>query len=115
VRTCGFLSSILPYTDAGWEKLSIFLTFLITKLPAPEEQDLSKGILDAIDVDSYRIEKQAVQQIQLPDVDGSIGPVPESGGSRAGNRRSMSCPISSKPSTTSLAISNGPMPTGCST
>jgi len=84
VRTCGFLSSILPYTDAGWEKLSIFLTFLITKLPAPEEQDLSKGILDAIDVDSYRIEKQAVQQIQLPDVDGSIGPVPESGGSRAG-------------------------------
>lgn len=84
VRTYGFLSSILPYTDAGWEKLSIFLTFLIAKLPAPEEQDLSKGILDAIDVDSYRIEKQAVQQIQLPDVDGAIGPVPASGGGRAG-------------------------------
>jgi len=84
VRTYGFLSSILPYTDAGWEKLSIFLTFLITKLPAPEEQDLSKGILDAIDVDSYRIEKQAVQHIQLPDVDGTIGPVPASGGGRAG-------------------------------
>ncbi len=84
VRTYGFLSSILPYTDAGWEKLSIFLTFLITKLPAPEEQDLMKGILDAIDVDSYRIEKQAVQHIQLPDVDGVIGPVPASGGGRAG-------------------------------
>jgi len=83
VRTYGFLSSILPYTDAGWEKLSIFLTFLISKLPAPEEQDLSKGILDAIDVDSYRIEKQAVQHIQLPDVDGAIGPVPASGGGRA--------------------------------
>jgi type I restriction enzyme, R subunit len=42
VRTYGFLSSILPYTNADWEKLSIFLNFLIPKLPAPVEQDLSK-------------------------------------------------------------------------
>ena len=41
-RTYGFLSSILPYTNAEWEKLSIFLNFLIPKLPAPEEDDLSK-------------------------------------------------------------------------
>ena len=27
----------------------IFLTFLVPKLPAPEEKDLSKGILKAID------------------------------------------------------------------
>ena len=59
VRTYGFLSSVLPYTDAGWEKRSIFLNFLISKLPAPEEENLSKGILDAIDLDSYRVEKQA--------------------------------------------------------
>ena len=45
-RTYGFLSSILPYTNAEWEKLSIFLNFLIPKLPAPEEDDLSKGILE---------------------------------------------------------------------
>ena len=31
----GFLASILPYTNADWEKLSIFLTFLVPKLPAP--------------------------------------------------------------------------------
>ena len=36
VRTYGFLASILPYTNADWEKLSIFLNFLIPKLPAPE-------------------------------------------------------------------------------
>ena len=27
-RTYGFLASILPYTNAEWEKLSIFLNFL---------------------------------------------------------------------------------------
>ena len=59
VRTYGFLASILPYTNAEWEKLSIFLNFLIPKLPAPNEEDLSKGILEAIDMDSYRVEKQA--------------------------------------------------------
>ena len=44
LRTYAFLAAILPYTDAGWEKLSIFLNFLVPKLPAPDEDDLSKGI-----------------------------------------------------------------------
>ena len=72
VRTYGFLSCVLPYTYAPWEKRSIFLNFLISKLPAPEEEDLSKGILDAIDMDSYRVEKRAVQQILLPDENAEI-------------------------------------------
>src|SRR5207342_3055789 len=79
-RSYGFLSGILPYTNAEWEKLSIFLTFLIPKLPAPKEEDLSKGILESIDMDSYRAEKSAVMTIQLPDADGETGPVPTSGG-----------------------------------
>ena len=77
VRTYGFLSCVLPYTNADWEKRSIFLNFLISKLPAPEEEDLSKGILDAIDMDSYRVEKLAVQKILVPDEDAEIDPVPE--------------------------------------
>ena len=80
LRAYGFLATILPYTVAEWEKLSIFLTFLAPKLPAPVEDDLSKGILEAIDMDSYRVEKQAVQDIQLPDEDAEIGPVPTEGG-----------------------------------
>ncbi len=80
VRTYAFLSCILPYTNAAWEKRSIFLNFLIPKLPAPEEEDLSKGILDAIDMDSYRVEKRAMQKILLPDEDAEINPVPISGG-----------------------------------
>ena len=81
-RTYDFLASILPYTNPGWEKLSIFLNVLIPKLPAPKEQDLSKGILESIDMDSYRVEKQAVQALSLPDNEGLIGPVPVSGGGR---------------------------------
>ncbi len=80
VRTYGFLSCVLPYTNADWEKRSIFLNFLISKLPAPDDPDLSKGILDAIDMDSYRVEKRAVQQILLPDDDAEIEPVPTSAG-----------------------------------
>jgi type I restriction enzyme R subunit len=79
VRTYGFLSSILPYNNAAWEKRSIFLNFLVSKLPAPQEEDLSKGILDAIDMDSYRVEKRAMQKIMLPDDDAEIEPVPTSG------------------------------------
>ena len=79
IRTYSFLSSILPYSNAEWEKRSIFLNFLVPKLPAPEEPDLSKGILDAIDLDSYRVEKQAMQRIMLPDEDAEIDPVPNGG------------------------------------
>ena len=80
LRAYGFLSSILPYTDAEWERLSIFLTFLVPKLPAPMEEDLSKGILDSVDMDSYRVEKKAAMKIQLPDEDAAIEPVPMTGG-----------------------------------
>ena len=80
VRTYGFLSSVLPYTNAAWEKRSIFLNFLVSKLPSPQEEDLSKGILDAIDMDSYRAEKQAIQKIMLPDEDAEVEPVPAIGG-----------------------------------
>jgi type I restriction enzyme R subunit len=82
LRAYGFLSQVLPYTNADWEKLSIFLTFLVPKLPAPVEEDLSRGILEAIDMDSYRVEKQAAVNILLPDADAEIEAVPTSGGGR---------------------------------
>jgi type I restriction enzyme, R subunit len=79
-RIYNFLSSILPFTNIEWEKLSIFLTFLVPKLPAPTEEDLAKGILETIDMDSYRAEKKAAIQIALPDADAEIDPVPGTGG-----------------------------------
>ncbi len=80
VRTYGFLAAILPYTVAEWEKLSIFLNFLIPKLPAPVEEDLSKGILEAIDIDSYRMEVQSSLPLPLPDENAELEPIPTSGG-----------------------------------
>lgn len=80
IRIYGFLSSVLTYTNAQWEKLSIFLNFLIPKLPAPKEEDLSKGILENIDMESYRPEVKSAMSIALADQDKEIGPVPTSGG-----------------------------------
>ncbi len=80
VRTYGFLGSVLPYSNKDWEKLSIFLNFLIPKLPAPQDMDFSKGILEAIDMESYRAERQAAIDIALPDANAMIDPVPTSGG-----------------------------------
>ena len=79
VRTYAFLSSILPYNNQGWEERSIFLNFLIAKLPSPVEEDLSKGILETIDMDSYRVEKKRMQKIMLADEDAEIDPVPGGG------------------------------------
>ena len=82
LRTYGFLSQILSYKNLEWEKLSIFLTFLVPKLPAPVEEDLSKGILETIDMDSYLVEKQATVKLQLPDEDAEIEPTPTSAGGK---------------------------------
>jgi len=46
----------------------------VPKLPAPREEDLSNCILDAIDMDIYRVEKQAPMQVPLPDKDAEIEP-----------------------------------------
>ncbi len=75
-RTYSFLSSVIPYNNAEWEKLSIFLNLLIPKLPAPQDEDLAKGILEAIDMDSYRVEMKAAMKIALADKDVEIEPVP---------------------------------------
>ncbi len=81
-RIYAFLSSIIPYNNADWETLSIFLNMLIPKLPAPKEEDLAKGILESIDMDSYRVEKKAVQKIALEDKESEIDPVPTETGGR---------------------------------
>ncbi|MBN2830625.1 MAG: type I restriction endonuclease subunit R [Candidatus Cloacimonetes bacterium] len=82
-RVYSYLSALLPYNNAQWEKLSIFLTFLIPKLPAPIEDDPTKGLLETIDMDSYRLEKLSQQQISLADEDGEIDPIPGIGGGKS--------------------------------
>jgi type I restriction enzyme R subunit len=80
VRSYGFLAAILSYGHPAWEKLSIFLNFLTPKLPAPKEEDPSKGVLEAIDMDSYRVEAQATLKMAMDDADAAVEPVPPGGG-----------------------------------
>lgn len=75
-RTYGFLGAILPYGNADWERLSIFLNLLIPKLPSPREDDWSQGILEAIDLESYRNEARESMSIKLEDSDSEVTPVP---------------------------------------
>ena len=85
VRSYGFLGAILTYGHPAWEKLAIFLSFLIPKLPAPKEEDLSKGVLDTIDMDSYRPEVKASLSMGMADEDGTMEPAPPSGGGGGGD------------------------------
>ncbi|MER7209864.1 type I restriction endonuclease [Streptosporangium sp. NPDC000239] len=72
VRAYDYLAGILPYRNPEWLKLSIFLTFLIPKLPAPIEEDLSRGILETVDLDSYRAEQQTAISITLSNEDAEL-------------------------------------------
>src|SRR5690606_9594382 len=73
------LSAILPYSNAWWEKLSIYLGFLVPKLPSPQGEDLSAGVLESIDLDSFRAEKRTAMKIALADGEAEIDPVPDAG------------------------------------
>ena len=78
VRTYNFLSSILPYGSVQWEKLAIFLNLLVTKLPKPEGEDLTEGLLEDVDLESYRAEAKQTMQIQLDNENGEVNPIPVS-------------------------------------
>ena len=83
VRTYDYLAGILPYRNPDWLKLSILLTFLVPKLPAPIEEDLSRGILETVDLDSYRAEQQAAISITLNGEDAELkASTPMGGGYR---------------------------------
>ncbi|MDO5147507.1 MAG: hypothetical protein Q4D60_10955 [Eubacteriales bacterium] len=77
VRTYNFLSSILPYGSPDWEKLSIFLTLLVPKLPkVGDENDDYKKIIESVDLDSYRVVAQQTMSISLANEDAEVKPVP---------------------------------------
>jgi len=84
LRSYSFLAAILSYGPPAWEKLSIFLNFLIPKLPAPKEDDFSKGVLETIDMDSYRVEAKAALKLAMADADATVEPVPPGGGGGKG-------------------------------
>lgn len=75
-RTYTFLAAIMPYGSQEWEKLCVFLGLLIPKLPSPIEDDLSAGIIETIDFDSYKNTILTERSIELENKDSEIEPVP---------------------------------------
>ena len=70
IRTYNFLASILPIGQIDWEKKVIFFENLVHRLPTPKGEDFSAGILESIDLESYRLEKKNTMDIILEDIDG---------------------------------------------
>ncbi|EPC8965875.1 type I restriction endonuclease subunit R [Campylobacter upsaliensis] len=65
LREYAFLAQILPFNDIELEKLSILLKMLITKIVPPRTEDLAKGILNNVDLNSIRIILDSKKDISL--------------------------------------------------
>lgn len=77
VRTYNFLSAILPYGSMDWEKLSIFLNLLVSKLPRPKDEDNNiEEIMEDVDLESYRLVAKETMSLQLEDADAEIDAIP---------------------------------------
>ena len=76
IRTYNFLSAILPYGSVEWEKLLIFLNLLVPKLPSPQGEDLAEGLIESVDLESYRAIARETMAIALADEDAEIDPIP---------------------------------------
>ncbi|MFA6924830.1 MAG: type I restriction endonuclease [Bacteroidales bacterium] len=74
-RTYAFLSKLLSFNNSYWERLYWFLKFLMPKIKPTENEDLAKGLLEAIDLDSYRLTRITTDTIKL-DGGGELEPTP---------------------------------------
>jgi type I restriction enzyme R subunit len=64
VRVYRFLSQIITFTDVQLEKYYVFLSDLFKKLPASPDP-LPFGVLEEIDLDSYKLQHQFTTDLQL--------------------------------------------------
>ncbi|EPD8510750.1 type I restriction endonuclease subunit R [Campylobacter upsaliensis] len=81
LREYSFLAQILPFNDIELEKLSILLKMLITKIAPPRTEDLAKGILNNVDLNSIRIILESKKDISLSN-NGELSPAGADGSSK---------------------------------
>ncbi|MGJ1528080.1 type I restriction endonuclease subunit R [Sphingobacterium spiritivorum] len=75
VRLYIFLSQIVPFENPYLERLYIYLNHLQNKLGGDTPIDLAQGILDNIDMDSYRLQLEATTNIVMEQGD-DLKPIP---------------------------------------
>ncbi|ELB9335950.1 type I restriction endonuclease subunit R [Campylobacter upsaliensis] len=82
LKEYSFLAQILPFNDIELEKLSILLKMLITKIVPPRTEDLAKGILNNVDLNSIRIILESKKDIELEEDKGGVKPSSADGSSK---------------------------------
>jgi type I restriction enzyme R subunit len=75
VRLYIFLSQIVPFENPYLERLYIFLNHLQNKLGGETPMDFAQGILDNIDMDSYRLQLEVTTNI-LMEQGADLKPIP---------------------------------------
>ncbi|MCW0482734.1 type I restriction endonuclease subunit R [Gaoshiqia sediminis] len=76
LRVYSYLGKILDFNNQSWEKLFWYLKLLVPKLYIEQTDDLAEGILESIDMESYRPSKQTTQNIILAEEPGEVSPIP---------------------------------------
>ena len=76
LRTYSYLAKILDFNNIYWEQLFWFLKCLLPKLVIKSDDDLAEGIIESVDMESYRPEKQNTSTIILDDEVGKVKPIP---------------------------------------
>lgn len=74
LRLYSYIAQIANFKDIGLEKLFIFLKFLNKKLPRRRQEDI-QDILNAVDLDSFRVAKTWEGVIQLETANGVMEPL----------------------------------------
>lgn len=74
LKKYAFISQIVTFEDPQLEKLFIFLKFLIKKLPR-RENPLPYEVLEAINMDTYKIQKKTETNVKLDDTEWAIDPM----------------------------------------
>lgn len=76
LRTYPFLAAVMPFKSQEWEMLNTYFLLLVHKLPVLKGEDLTKGLLEAIDFEQYRLDKGEEHKIELENTDAEIDPIP---------------------------------------
>jgi type I restriction enzyme R subunit len=76
LRTYSYLAKLLDFNNLYWEQLWWYLKYLLPKLTIDENEDLAQGVIESIDMDSYRPAKQGLEKISLVEDPGYVTPIP---------------------------------------
>ena len=79
-RIYPFFAAIMPFESSDWEKSYLFYSLLVKKLPKLNREDFTAGLLETIDFDKYRIQKEEERNITLENVNTTVDPIPVGSG-----------------------------------